>query len=45
MIDDFGDSLGDDDDLSDVSDDVFKMRFNTSFESQLLIAVWLNQNP
>ena len=45
MIDNFFDSLRDDDDFGDVPVDVFKVRSNTSFESQLLIIVWLNSNP
>lgn len=45
MIDDLVDSLGDDGVVGDVSVDVFKVRSNTSFESQLLIVVWLNSNP
>lgn len=31
--------------FGDVSVDVFKVRLNTSFESQRLIAVWLSRNP
>ena len=45
-IGDFGDSsFGDDGYFGDVAVDVFKVRLNTSFESQLLIAVWLSGNP
>ena len=45
-IGDFGDSsFGDDGYFGDVAVDVFKVRLNTSFESQHLIAVWLNGNP
>ena len=45
MSHDLVDSLGDDGVFGDVSVDVFKVRLNTSFESQLLIVVWLNSNP